>query len=224
MVLFEWLNHIDTQLLLALNACNNTFFDHFFSLFTAKETWYPLYLFIVFIIFRKYKINGLWLVLIIILAVVVSDQLSGFFKDFIHRPRPSHQPLLDGKLNLPTGKGGSFGFFSGHATNSFALAFILGFLTKSKRMWFSFITWALLTSCSRVYVGVHYPFDVVTGAIVGSLIGWGAFKFIMFFDSRFLLKRIVNAGKWESVHSNLLLVALCFITVTLLVVAKPIGV
>lgn len=220
MAFFEWLNQIDTQFLLALNARNSSYFDQFFSLFTSKEIWFPLYIFLVFLLFKKYKLSGIWVVVFFILAIVIGDQLSGIFKDLIHRLRPSHEPLLMGKLNLPIGKRGSFGFFSAHATNSFALTFLLGFLTKSKRIWGAFLMWAILTSYSRIYVGVHYPFDVITGAIVGSFIGWGVFKLLILFDFRFQQKKITLSGAWNSSDLNKLLIALCFITVTLLVVAK----
>lgn len=224
MALIEWLNQIDTQMLLGINGCNNNFFDHFFTLFTNKVTWYPLYLFIVFIIIDKYKLKGFWIILFIVIAIVISDQLSGLCKDMVQRLRPSHQPLLTGKLNLPTGEGGSYGYFSGHATNSFALAVLLGLLSRSRRLWAAFVIWAIFTAYSRIYVGVHYPFDVLTGAVVGSLIGLSVYKLLIMFDDRFLRQKIIRLGRWKSVHSNLLLVALCFITVTIFVVAKLIEV
>lgn len=223
MALFEWLNQIDTQFFMAINGANNPFFDHFFSLFTSKEIWYPLYLLLIVLIFQKYGFKGLWVVLFFIVTVVISDQLSGLIKDLVHRFRPSHEPTLTGLVNMPNGQGGLYGFLSSHATNSFALAMLIGLLAKSKRIWVAFLLWAFLTSYSRIYVGVHYPFDVIAGAILGSLIGWGMYVLLMLFDNRFQRKQIYLTGSWKSKYSSMLLIALVFISVTLLVVAKLLG-
>ena len=223
MALFEWLNKIDTQLFLAINGSHNPFFDHFFSLFTSKEIWYPLYLLLIFLIFQKYRFKGLWVVLFFVVMVVISDQLSVLIKNLVHRLRPSHEPSLAGLVNLPNGQGGLYGFLSSHATNSFALAILIGSLAKSKRLWIAFLLWAVLTCYSRIYVGVHYPFDVIAGAILGGLIGWGMYVLLRLFDDHFQRKQIAMAGHWKSKYSRVLLVALIYTTVTLLVVAKLLG-
>ena len=223
MALFEWLDHIDTRLFLAINEANSAFFDRFFSLFTNKEIWYPLYLLLIFLILQKYRIKGLWVVLFFVIMVVISDQLSGLIKDLVHRYRPSHESSLVGKVNLPAGAGGLYGFLSSHAANSFALAMLIGFLSRSKRLWTAFLLWALLTCYSRIYVGVHYPFDVVAGAVMGALIGWGMFVLLRLFDDHFQRKRIYNEGRWKSKYSRVLLIAMLFTVTTLLIVAKLTG-
>lgn len=217
--MLEWLNGIDTQFFLWLNGCNSAFFDHFFTLFTAKEIWYPLYVLLLVLFFQKYKLQGIWVMLFFILAIVASDQLSGLIKILVARPRPTHNVDLMNLVNAPAGKGGMYGFVSSHAANSFALAFLLGFLMKRKRIWIAFLLWAFLMAYSRIYVGVHYPFDVLVGALLGAFIAWGIYKLLMLFDHYFQQKRISMAEHWKLKHTNPVLIALIFITITIIMVA-----
>lgn len=217
--MFEWLNQIDVQVFLWLNACNSPFFDHFFTFFTAKEVWYPFYLLLLLLFFQKYKLQGIWVALFFILAIVASDQISGLIKALVERPRPTHNMEIMNLVNAPTGKGGSYGFVSSHAANSFALTLLLALLLKRRRIWVALLLWAVLTSYSRVYVGVHYPFDIICGALLGSLIGWGMYKLLMLFDHYLQQKRILIAGQWKLKHTKPIYFALIFITATLLCVS-----
>jgi undecaprenyl-diphosphatase len=216
----QWLNNIDTQLFLAINGSHSSFFDAFFMLFTSMIVWIPLYLMILYLVFKKYNQQGFWILIFLILAVVLSDQLSVLIKVMVHRLRPSHEPLLLGKVNLPTGEGGMYGFVSSHATNVFSFAFLMGYLTKNRRLFIVLLGWAFITIYSRVYVGVHYPLDVICGAILGTLIGWGIYKLLFYFDRRFQGKKIFYAGTWKNNEVQPALTAMLFIVVTLLVVSK----
>lgn len=218
--MFEWLNQIDTQFFLSLNGAANPFFDRFFAFFTSKETWYPFYILLMALIVRKYKMQSIWVILFFILLIVLSDQLSGLIKDLVARLRPTHEPALDGLVHNPTKRGGKFGFVSSHAANSFALAVLTGFVSQRKRLWGVLLLWAFITSYSRIYVGVHYPFDVIAGAVLGVLIAWGVYVLLKIFDNHFQRKRIAVAGPWKTKHANMLIIALVFIVSTLLVVAK----
>ncbi|MDA3816706.1 MAG: phosphatase PAP2 family protein [Prolixibacteraceae bacterium] len=218
--MFEWLNQIDTQFFLSLNGAASPFFDRFFAFFTSKETWYPLYILLMFLIVRKYKMQSLWVILFFIVLIVLSDQISGLIKDLVGRLRPTHEPLLEGLVHNPTKSGGYYSFLSSHATNSFALAVLTGFVSQRKRLWIAFLLWAAVTSYSRVYVGVHYPFDIICGAILGVLIAWGVYRLLKIFDEHFQRKRIEVAGRWKAKHANMLIVALLFIVSTLLIVSK----
>jgi undecaprenyl-diphosphatase len=223
MVFPQWLNNIDTQLFLAINGMHSSFFDAFYTLFSSMITWIPFYLMILYLVFKKYNQYGFWILLFLVLSVVLSDQLSVLVKELVHRLRPSHEPSLLGKLNLPMGEGGLYGFVSSHAANVFSFAFLMGFLTKNRRLFYLLLGWAFVTIYSRVYVGVHYPLDVICGAIIGILVGLGIYKLIFYFDRRFQGKKIFYAGTWKNSEVQPALTAMLFIVVTLLIVSTLIG-
>jgi undecaprenyl-diphosphatase len=111
------------------------------------------------------------------LMIVLSDQGANLVKNSVQRPRPCNNPALylNGPVITPDGCGGPFGFFSGHASNSFALAMIVALLMRRKnidhwKQWLWMFAWALVVGWSRIYMGVHYPLDVISGAIYGCII------------------------------------------------------
>jgi undecaprenyl-diphosphatase len=126
------------------------------------------------------------------LLFLISDQSSvKLFKDVFERLRPCHNPQIAGLVHTLHGKcGGQFGFVSSHAANSFALAVFSGFLLRSKYKYLMIIMlmWAALVSYSRVYVGVHYPADIMGGAILGSTIAILMFWFMKFVNQKFNLQ------------------------------------
>lgn len=172
--MIETLNHIDTEVFLFLNSLHNSFFDFLMYWISDKYIWIPMYAVFIFLIIKKYKKRS-WLILLLIAATITaSDQLTVFSKNYFERPRPCHQESLD--LLVHTVKnvcGGTYGFVSSHAGNSFALAFFLIPFFKDYFKWFGvfIIIWALMVSYSRIYLGVHFPGDVVGGAIIGTIIG-----------------------------------------------------
>ncbi|HPR31696.1 MAG TPA: phosphatase PAP2 family protein [Prolixibacteraceae bacterium] len=223
MEFFEWLNQIDTRLFLFLNGANSPFFDTFFTLFTSKEIWVPFYLVVLLLIFRKYRTEGLWIFLFIVLAIVLNDQLSGIIKDIVQRIRPSHEATLAGKINLPAGAGGLYSFVSSHASNSFCLAVFLSLLIRQKSTGIFLFAWATLTAYSRVYVGVHYPFDILAGALLGGLIGWGLYRLLALFDARFREKRIEQTGKWSGTETLVLKGTLLLLSLTMALASFVLG-
>lgn len=120
--------------------------------------------------------NAILMILLIALLITMSDQLaSGIFKPLFERLRPSHNPVLAGKLHFVNAyKGGKFGFISSHAANVFSLAFYLTLVAKEKLKWIPFvlIPWAIFVSVSRVYLGVHYPTDIIVPIILSFPISW----------------------------------------------------
>lgn len=223
MVFPEFLNRPDTNLFLSINGSYSDFTDAFFALFTGMITWIPFYLLMLYLIFRKYNQYGFWVLIAIVIAIVLSDQLSVLVKDMVQRYRPSHEPLLAGKVHLPIGPGGEFGFISSHAANTFAFAFLLGNLSKNRNLFLMLFGWALVTAYSRIYVGVHYPLDVLAGGLLGAFIGWSIYRLLMYVDKRFQRKKIFYAGGWKSKEIQPALLGMLFIVVTLLMVSPLIA-
>jgi len=137
--------------------------------------WIPLYLFFVFLIIKKYKTGSIWILLLVALMMVISDQLSVLIKNLVERPRPCHNGQIEAFVHLVNNKcGGPFGFVSSHAANSFTIAvFLIPFMRSYSRFFGGAILfWAAIVSYSRIYLGVHYPGDVIFGALLGILTGY----------------------------------------------------
>jgi len=174
--MLETLKSFDESLFLFLNAQHNSFFDPLMWLFSEKLFWGPLYVWFLWLLYKKYP-KHYWTVLVaIVLMIIASDQLSNLVKDSVMRLRPSHEPHLQTIIHTLNGYlGGTYGFYSGHASNAFAVAFFIITQLSSERKYIIPVTliYAVLTSYSRIYLGVHYPGDVLTGAIMGALLGTG---------------------------------------------------
>jgi undecaprenyl-diphosphatase len=163
---FNW----DRNLLLLINSNHNEFLDSIMWQASRTWIWLPFYLFIVILIIYYSRWQAVPLLFLIVVLISFSDQLaSGLFKPLFHRLRPSHEPGLENLLHLVNSyRGGMYGFISSHACNVFALAFYLFFTFDSKVKWLKYILfpWAFLVSYSRVYLGVHYPTDILVAAIL----------------------------------------------------------
>ncbi len=188
-IILNDLINIDIDIFLFLNGIHSPFFDVIFYWVTSKVFWIPLYLFLIFLVAKKHRWNTIKIGLFIGLVFLISDRTSVVaFKDVFERLRPCHNPELIGLVHTLNGKcGGQFGFVSSHATNSFALALFSGLLLrKSYKFILPFmLLWAALVSYSRVYVGVHYPGDILGGAILGSIVGIFVFWLMKYSNKRF---------------------------------------
>lgn len=181
------LERLDQQFFLFLNSFNSPFWDQVMSIISGVITWVPLYLVILIVLGFKYKRKFLVLILVIIIAVTLSDQVSVLIKNGVHRLRPCHEPSLEGLVHLVKGYcGGKYGFVSSHASNSFMVATFCLLLIRRKWFSYSMIIWALIVGYSRIYLGVHYPGDVICGSLLGILIGWSVYKLYELTDRRLL--------------------------------------
>ncbi len=175
--MLEFLINLDTKLFLFLNGIHSPFWDKIMWAFSSSGFWIPMYLLIVAYIIYKYKWKAVITLLFIALVVTLADQISvKAFKNVFERLRPCHNPELENLVHLVKNKcGGKYGFVSSHAANTFAVAFFLVKLFNHRNFSIFIFIWAVLVSYSRIYLGVHFPFDVMGGAILGSIIGWGLF-------------------------------------------------
>jgi len=174
----------DEKLLLFINGLHTPWLDNLMFTLTNGKVWAPLFLITIILIIIKFKWKGVAVLVGVGLVITLGDQLSStLIKPLVGRLRPSHQPHLEGVLHLVNNyKGGLYSFVSSHATNSFGVATILWLLIGKQYKWISvFYVWAIIFSFTRIYLGVHYPTDIIAGAILGILIAyiinWLAVKF-----------------------------------------------
>ena len=176
---------LDSRLFLVLNGLHTGWLDTVMVSIIKMWLWIPLYILLLFLVFKQYGKRGWWVLLAVALVILCSDQLSAHVcKPLFHRLRPCFNPELEGLVHLPNGlPGGKYGFVSSHAANTFAVATFLTATLRKSRRWIGWVlfSWAFISSYSRIYVGVHYPGDILAGAVLGVLIGllgwWGFRRF-----------------------------------------------
>ncbi|HSI90685.1 MAG TPA: phosphatase PAP2 family protein [Adhaeribacter sp.] len=173
--MIEPLRHLDNELFIYLNSHRSALLDPVMILLSSRFFWVPAYAALIIYLVYQYRRSGVLMVLMIILAVGAADMFSsGFFKPFFGRLRPCHDPELAGLINMVNGCGGSFGFVSSHAANTFCLAFFLNIVLPPRYFWFkaSVFLWAFGVSYSRIYLAAHFPGDVIVGALLGGVLAW----------------------------------------------------
>jgi undecaprenyl-diphosphatase len=181
--MIETLNSFDTKFFLFLNQFHSPFFDRIMWWISSTSLWIPLYLFLAGWIIYHYRKSSIILFVGIALTILLSDRISsGIIKPSVARLRPTHTLAIQDKVHTVNNyKGGKYGFVSSHAANCFAIALFMSLLLKKKKYYFLFFLWALIVSYSRIYLGVHYPGDIIGGALVG--LGCAGFVF-------YLIKRL----------------------------------
>jgi undecaprenyl-diphosphatase len=181
------LNKFDHSLFLAIHHFRNSFLDEVMPPVSGKLIWIPLYALLLFFLWKRFGKQTLIILGVIIVLTFVCDQTANLLKKNVGRFRPSHDVTLAGEVTTPLGLGGDYGFVSSHAANTFGLATFLwllsgsmkGFTPVKKRWpWSLLFLWSLLICWSRIYVGVHFPFDVLGGCLVGAL--WGVILFFVY--------------------------------------------
>lgn len=206
MNIFELLNAWDTKLFLLINGFHSSSFDGIMFLMSDTIIWIPLYLSVLFIAFKHWKKEGVWVALALILCCVIADQVaSGVIKDLVKRPRPSHAEHLKGLIHFVNDyKGGRYGFVSSHAANTIGFALLTSLLFQKKVYTYLIISWAVVVAYSRIYLGVHYPLDILGGEVVGVLAALFCFWIIRKFRPQIIQQR-QNADSVQTLPSVLIL-------------------
>jgi len=166
---------LDQTYFLLLNGLHSPFFDQVMYHGTNPATWLPLYLTILWLVIRKYRWQTIWVILFAALLIIVSDQLANLAKELTCRLRPTHESGLAGVHTVGGYVGGLYGFYSAHASSNMALAvyFILVLGRPFRGFQLLMLSYAFFMSYTRIYLGVHYPGDILAGWMAGGLIGWG---------------------------------------------------
>lgn len=179
--LIEW----DRELLVNINSLNSPFWDNIMWWISDRFIWIPLYISIVFFLIKIKKKDAMIAALAVGLCILMADQFaSGFCKPYFERLRPTHDPELMNIIHVVNDYRSSlYGFCSSHASNTFGIATLTYLLFRNKFYGMLIFSWAILNSYSRMYLGVHFPLDIICGALAGVVSG---------FISYYLYKLVVN--------------------------------
>ena len=201
MSILDQLIEFDKSLLLFLNGSDSLFMDGFFLTLTKTSTWIPLFLCMLYVVLKNNNTRRCLILLgLTALLVVATDQFSsGFCKPFFHRFRPSQEPSLAGLVDIASSyKGSLYGFISGHATNTFAVAVFFSLVFKNPRTTAVLFSWSLLSSYSRIYLGLHYPGDILAGLVAGTLIALSFYYIFQILIQKFCFQR----GNYSSLFTS----------------------
>ena len=188
--MIDQLLELDRELFLYLNNLGTETWDDLWLIITNKLTFIPLYAFLLYFIYKKYGLKPLLLmVLVISVMITFTDQITNVFKDGFMRARPCRADGVSDLARFVAERCGKYGFFSGHSSNSMAAAVFGGLILRPyfKNLIFILLLWSFIVAYSRIYVGVHYPLDIICGMTFGALSGFMFYKL-----AKYLIKRYLN--------------------------------
>ena len=189
--MLDFLLEADNWLFLLINGWYSDFFDKVMVYVSSKLFWLPFYLLLLYLVIREYKWKSVVVLLFVAILLTLTDQISvHLFKNVFQRLRPCHDEELALIVHTVKYCGGQFGFVSSHASNSFGIIVFIGVLLKDRYSWLPWVLliWGLLIMYSRVYLGVHYPGDVLVGALLGAVLGQFTLLGYRYIDKNWLKK------------------------------------
>ncbi len=215
--MLDYLNDIDTDALLAVNGLHDIFQDALWWMVSAKWSSLLLVLALVWILLHQNRRHALLVLLMLVLAFVIADQVSsGLIKHLVERLRPTHDPSLGDAVHVVNGyRGGMYGFVSSHAANAFAAATLIALIMRHRLVTISLLAWAALQCYSRIYLGVHYPGDILGGVIVGVLAGWLVWGLMRWIQHRWRLPQ----GHYTRTDATVIASSLAITVVAILIAA-----
>jgi len=171
--MLQWFIELDKNVFLYINGIHSPAWDNVMWWITRASTWIPLYIvLLVIVIYKERPYRFIFTILFVALVVTLCDQFSVLIKNLVERPRPTHDPEIANLVHIVNNyRGETYGFVSSHAANFFGVATFLSNQFKHFRWSLFLFIWALVIVYSRVYMGVHYPLDIICGAMLGVLIG-----------------------------------------------------
>jgi undecaprenyl-diphosphatase len=173
--MLETLKQLDRDLFIHLNEMHSPIWDTIMIFMSDKYVWIPFYLGLIGYLAWRYRRQSIAMVLLVIASIGAADFIaSGLMKPYFMRLRPCHDPALAEVINVVQNCGGKFGFISSHAANTFALAVFFSLVLSERYLLFKvlLLSWAVIVTYSRIYLGVHYPSDVLLGALLGSVLAY----------------------------------------------------
>jgi undecaprenyl-diphosphatase len=190
----------DQSLLLQLNGSDSLFWDGCMLVYTSMAVWMPLAAILLYVLIKNNNIKDFFLliVLVAVVATLTDTISSGICKPFFERWRPTNDPMLMYAVDVVNEtRGGRFGFTSSHAANSFGIATFVSLLIRNRALSVSLVIWAAMNAFTRIYLGVHYPGDILAGTMIGVVVGWAVYRLYVYIQNH---KRRTARRDWISNH------------------------
>lgn len=181
----DWVQNVDRTALLAVNGSDSLFLDSVVHILTTATTWIPLYLSLFYLVLKNN--NSIQRIVFIVGCAGLCILFAGTVDDLIVKPtvarwRPTHDPVIGTLVDVVNGyRGGKYGFFSAHACNTFSIAVFFCWLVRSWALSFTLVLWSLVNCWTRLYLGVHFPGDILVGLTWGFIVGTAVYYFYLYF-------------------------------------------